>query len=111
MRGQVCTPTERLQERQYSGTRCAFRFSKLTHVCADGSNTAQRPALLPFGDDPAFNPFSSLYSQKAAAREAAFYNTSEGSPELSRTGFPQVFQHNSVTGFPEGFPIFFPVRT
>lgn len=98
------------QERRSLSSPCDVRFAKLMHNCLDELAPPERPSLLPFGDEPAFNPYSSLYSEQAAAREAAFYNTTPGSDDLSATGYPQVFRHEPVDGLPAGFPVFFPVR-
>ena len=99
------------QVRHVSKASCTSRFSKLLPSCAAQEDTvAAQVRLDAFGDDPAFNPSSSLYNAEAAIREAAFYNTTPGSADVSAsTGYPQVFQHVPLPGLPAGFAIFFPV--
>ena len=93
-------------------TKCSSRFFTLVHQCDESARLPEEDPLGAFGDDPAFNPSSSLFSPAAAIREAAFYNTTEGSSEVSlSTGYPQVFQHVPLPGLPNGYTVFFPVSS
>ena len=96
-----------------SSRTCSSRFTPLVSSCQghlpNSDSRASAKRLLPFGLDPAFNPLSRMFSAEAAQSEEQYYNSSEGSPELSPEGFPLAFFPRTVKGKPK-FIIVFPVR-
>jgi hypothetical protein len=65
--------------------------------------------MQPYGVDPAFNAYSSLYRADSFQRRWQFFNSSANSPELSATGAPFAFFPRRSPGYNDGFPVFFPV--
>ena len=91
---------------------CSSTFAKLRLDCGAfaRSLTAQSTSKVrPFGQDPAFNPSSRLFSAGALGAEGRYYNTSAGSDDLTAVGYPAAFFPRAVPGLPPGFPVFFPV--
>lgn len=94
------------------GAGCEGRFAKLRVECGPHVPAVVGLAssgLSPFGQDPAFNPSSRLFSHAGTGVEQRYYNTSEGSTDLTAVGYPAAFFPRAVPGHPPGFPIFFPV--
>jgi hypothetical protein len=62
-----------------------------------------------FGQEPAFNPSSSLYREDAHGRESVYYNTTFGSGEVSEFAYPKAYIAHKGLSLGAGYPIFFPV--
>ena len=94
--------------------KCKSRFWRLPSGCqfegsvAVGSGSGGTTA--PFGRDPAFNTKSSLFSADAARNEAEYFNVSQGSAELSASGFPAAFFPRSSARQKPAFTVVLPVR-
>ena len=95
--------------------RCAARFARFVPECTSAitarlARDASEYSTSPFGQDPAFNVRSVLYSATAANNVSAYYNTSAGSGDISIVGFPKGFFPVPFEGFEPGFPLMLPVR-
>lgn len=92
---------------------CTARFSHLSTHCvslAKGAASESGSAHSPYGTDPAFNPLSEMFSSVAARNEETFYNTSDGSSEMTSEGFPAAFYARTLNNKPK-FVVAFPVCT
>ncbi|KAK9807795.1 hypothetical protein WJX72_009618 [[Myrmecia] bisecta] len=101
------------QERQEAAA-CGSRFSKLAHACEpvdpdlDGVPIHQNPNLMdPFGFDPVFGTYSQLWAEDLVGQEAAYYNTSQGSPDVDTTGSPFAFASPALPDARAPFPVVF----
>jgi hypothetical protein len=94
---------------------CSTAFASLSTVCTSAisamlaKDAGQEPTA-PFGQDPAFNPVSALFSEDAVANISAYYNASAGGCDISLVGFPKGFYSVPFVGQAAGFPVLFPVR-
>lgn len=105
------------QKRRAPAGGCSFRFAKLRVDCTLGSlldaSFFTRGPLTPFGREPAFNPVAPQYQPQLQGKEGAYFNVSEGSPELAPSGFPYAFFERPIDGVwrtHHGFPVVFEVR-
>lgn len=94
---------------------CNARFALFALPCADAvsaliASDGGTSATSPFGQDPAVNPTSVLYSEAAASNVSQYYNASAGSGEMSVFGFPRGFFSFAWPRMDPGFPVVFPVR-
>ncbi|KAK9805301.1 hypothetical protein WJX72_012052 [[Myrmecia] bisecta] len=101
------------QERQEAAP-CGSRFSKLAHACEpgdpdlDGVPIHKNPDLKdPFGFDPVFGTYSHLWAEDLVGQEAAYYNTSQGSPDVDATGSPFAFTSPALVNARASFPVVF----
>lgn len=105
------------QTRKPSYSLCdRFFASKLAHECllqrlAAPLNMGSfaRTATDPFGTDPVFNPLSSMYDSQTSQNVWQFYNASAAAGEVAPTGTPYGFFSRETMGYPDGFPVTFPV--
>ena len=91
---------------------CGSQFSHLTSQCSKAQQLAVAEVyngLTPFGRDPAFNPASPLFSQRAVLSEDQFYNVSTGSSKISKQGYPSAFHPVQVQGRSKEFIVVFPM--
>ncbi|KAK9805176.1 hypothetical protein WJX72_003648 [[Myrmecia] bisecta] len=101
------------QERQEAAP-CGSRLSKLAHACEpgdpdlDGVPIHKNPDLKdPFGFDPVFGTYSHLWAEDLVGQEAAYYNTSQGSPDVDATGSPFAFTSPALVNARASFPVVF----
>jgi hypothetical protein len=102
------------QTRFRTATNCATKFAKLTIAClAHQGGLLMRGPLSPYGTEPAFNPRRPQYSTRLEGKYGAYFNATEGSGEVSSTGFPYAFFPREIRGAGvvlQGFPVVFEVR-
>jgi hypothetical protein len=108
---QVITGVLVHQRRVGQFDNCAARFAKLAIECSwvrmrqpKGSPTS------PFGREPALNPRALQYMPQLEGHEPDFFNTTDGSGEVARTGFPYAFFPRRTPKRLLGFPVVFEVR-
>eukprot|EP00892_Ulva_mutabilis_P002646 jgi/Ulvmu1/12382/UM009_0028.1 len=105
------------QTRKPSYSLCnRFFASKLAHACLLqqlagplSAGSFRRSATDPFGTDPVFNSLSSMYDSQTSQNVWQYYNASASAGEVAPTGTPYGFFSRAISGFPDGFPVVFPV--
>lgn len=95
--------------------QCSAAFARFTPACTNSvaailSEDGGESTTYPFGQDPAFNSGSVVYSASVADNVTRYYNTSAGAVDISVTGLPRGFFTSPVPGLEPGFPIVLPVR-
>lgn len=111
------------QTRAYRPSVCTSRLSLVRAACqpsptttaygtpVDASTLAADTRLVPtapYGKDPVFDVSSSLYDNRVEGREGNYYNTSEGSGEISAAfGLPSGFFYRALPYHDAGFPVAF----
>lgn len=92
--------------------RCRSRFWRLSSDCRHegGAVAGGSGGAAAFGRDPAFNAKSSLFSAAAAQNEGQYYNVSQGSSEVTASGFPSAFFPRSSSKQKPVFVVVLPVR-
>ena len=96
---------------------CDSRFASLATHCADSTRADFLPptedvalGLDAFGQDAALNPYSPLFVRGNNRLLSDYYDTSEGTSDLTPLGFPLGFFPTNLLGLPPGFSVIFPVR-
>lgn len=91
---------------------CNSRFARLLARCIDpfASILGVRVGSAPFGQDPSFNPSSVLFDASAADNPGLYYNTSQGSQEISALGNPYGFFPSDDHTMATPFSLVLPVR-
>lgn len=65
-------------------------------------------ALHPYGVDPVFLPSSKLYDSGLKDKVSYYYDTRNGSGEVSATGAPYAHFPRPLPGYTDGFPLLLP---
>lgn len=109
--GLLMHQTRRAQE---VAALCAAQHARLALPCVNDlratiNTDASASKTAPFGQDPAFNVRSVLFSADAAVNMSAYYNDTEGSREMSILGFPRGFFSLPMPSYEAGYPLIFPV--
>ncbi len=65
-------------------------------------------ALHPYGVDPVFLPSSKLYDSDLKDKVSYYYDTRNGSGEVSATGAPYAHFPRTLPGYADGFPLLLP---
>lgn len=86
--------------REPEPSQCRGRFAPLSAgVCRPRKSSGALDSA-PFGRDPVFAPTSALFQPNVNA--SLYYNTSEGSGDLSDAGVPFGFLSRETRGYPTG---------
>ena len=89
---------------------CDSRFAALASSCNPSQSDPAAVTTDAFGQDPAYNPYSVLFKRNNNGLLPEYYNTSEGSPDMTAFGVPYGFSPTPSLGLEPGFSVMFPVR-